>query len=105
MAGVLLLAYKYFDDGVGEAIIVNANLGGDSCHRGALLGALLGAAGLSLPSELRDGLHNAQSTARATEAYLGVLNAAGAGQRDGLLLSLAPKPDAAVASEAAACSS
>ena len=55
------------------AAAATAVAGGDSCHRGALLGALLGAAGLSLPSELRDGLHNAQSTARATEAYLGVL--------------------------------
>lgn len=30
---MLLLAYKYADD-LGEALIVNANLGGDNCHRG-----------------------------------------------------------------------
>ncbi len=39
---VLFLALKYagrFERG----LVVNANLGGDSCHRGALLGALLGA--------------------------------------------------------------
>jgi ADP-ribosylglycohydrolase len=52
VSGVLLLAYKYFGEGIGEALIVNANIGGDSCHRGALLGAVLGAAGQALPPHL-----------------------------------------------------
>ncbi|PTN37032.1 ADP-ribosylglycohydrolase family protein [Desulfonatronum sp. SC1] len=36
------LAWKYQDDPE-QALIVNTNLGGDNCHRGAVLGALLGA--------------------------------------------------------------
>ena len=39
----LYLAWKYADD-FGAGIIANARVGGDSCHRGAVVGALLGAA-------------------------------------------------------------
>ncbi len=39
----LYLAWKYADD-FEAGIIANANVGGDNCHRGAVLGALLGAA-------------------------------------------------------------
>lgn len=46
MAGVLVLAYKYLGR-TSEALIANANLGGDNCHRGSLLGAILGAAGVA----------------------------------------------------------
>lgn len=40
---IIHLALKYADDPE-AGLQANANLGGDSCHRGALLGALLGAA-------------------------------------------------------------
>ena len=40
---MLYLAARYSDD-LGAALIANANVGGDNCHRGAILGALLGAA-------------------------------------------------------------
>lgn len=43
LPGVLYLAIKYLHD-PRRALIVNANIGGDSCHRGSLLGALLGLA-------------------------------------------------------------
>lgn len=36
------LAWKYQDDPE-KALVVNTNLGGDNCHRGVVLGALLGA--------------------------------------------------------------
>ena len=39
----LYLAWKYADD-FEAGLIANANLGGDNCHRGAVVGALLGAA-------------------------------------------------------------
>jgi ADP-ribosyl-[dinitrogen reductase] hydrolase len=39
----LYLAWKYADD-FEEGVIANANVGGDNCHRGAVVGALLGAA-------------------------------------------------------------
>jgi ADP-ribosylglycohydrolase len=38
----LYLAWKYADD-FAAGIIANTNIGGDNCHRGAVLGALLGA--------------------------------------------------------------
>lgn len=40
---VIFLAFKYARD-TEQGLIVNANLGGDNAHRGAVLGALLGAA-------------------------------------------------------------
>ncbi len=40
---VLYLALKY-GSSFEQALIVNTNLGGDNCHRGAVLGAVLGAA-------------------------------------------------------------
>lgn len=41
--GLLYLAWKYCDD-PRQALIANANLGGDNCHRGAVLGVILGLA-------------------------------------------------------------
>lgn len=40
---VLYLAWKYLED-PRRALIANTNLGGDNCHRGAVLGVLLGLA-------------------------------------------------------------
>ncbi len=39
-AGSLYLAWKYADD-FEKAAMANANLGGDNCHRGAVIGALI----------------------------------------------------------------
>jgi ADP-ribosylglycohydrolase len=44
----LFLAWKYADD-LESALIANANLGGDNCHRGVVTGALLGASGAAIP--------------------------------------------------------
>ena len=44
--GLLYLAWKYCDD-PRQALIANANLGGDNCHRGAVLGVILGLASAS----------------------------------------------------------
>ena len=50
MPGVILLAFKHIREcGLSKAeraLSDNALLGGDCCHRGSLLGALLGAAGV-----------------------------------------------------------
>jgi len=43
LPAVLYLAARYADD-FEAALIANTNVGGDNCHRGAVLGALLGAA-------------------------------------------------------------
>lgn len=54
---VLYLAWKYAGD-FERALVVNTNLGGDNCHRGGVLGALLGAAvgAAGIPAAWRDGL-------------------------------------------------
>lgn len=52
MPAALYLAWRYHDDFEG-GIIANAMVGGDSCHRGAVVGALLGAA-TSTPARLID---------------------------------------------------
>ncbi|MEP6672996.1 MAG: ADP-ribosylglycohydrolase family protein [Chthoniobacter sp.] len=54
----LYLAWKYADD-FAAGVIANTNVGGDNCHRGAVVGALLGAAcGLAgIPSRFVDHLH------------------------------------------------
>ncbi len=44
----LFLAWKYFNN-LESALIANANLGGDNCHRGIVVGALLGAGGAAVP--------------------------------------------------------
>ncbi len=55
----LYLAWKYADD-FEAGIVANTNVGGDNCHRGAVVGALLGAAcGLAeIPSRFVDRLHD-----------------------------------------------
>ncbi len=50
----LYLAWKYAEDFAG-GICANAQVGGDSCHRGAVVGALLGEAN-GVPAAWRDGL-------------------------------------------------
>lgn len=62
---VLYLAAKYVEDPE-EGLIANTMAGGDNCHRGAVLGALLGAANgeFGLPEEWREGLKEAGRYAR-----------------------------------------
>ncbi len=56
----LYLAWKYADD-FEAGVIANANVGGDNCHRGAVVGALLGAASgtARMPSRFVEGIHDA----------------------------------------------
>lgn len=56
----LYLAWKYADD-FEAGLVANTNLGGDNCHRGAVVGALLGAAAGTggIPPRLVSGLHDA----------------------------------------------
>jgi ADP-ribosylglycohydrolase len=57
----LYLAWKYADD-FESGVIANANVGGDNCHRGAVLGALIGGAvGVSkMPQRYVDGLDDSR---------------------------------------------
>ena len=56
----LYLAWKYADE-FEAGVIANANVGGDNCHRGAVVGALLGAASgmAGLPARFVDQIHDA----------------------------------------------
>jgi ADP-ribosylglycohydrolase len=51
MPAALYLAWKYHDD-FAAGVTANAMCGGDNCHRGAVVGALLGAA-CGVPADLR----------------------------------------------------
>ena len=44
LPSILFLGAKYSRHGILKGLLANANVGGDNCHRGAALGALLGAA-------------------------------------------------------------
>ncbi len=52
MPAALYLAWKYHDD-FAAGIIANTMVGGDNCHRGAVVGSLLGAACGGVPESLR----------------------------------------------------
>jgi ADP-ribosyl-[dinitrogen reductase] hydrolase len=51
----LFLAWKYADD-LEAALVANTNLGGDNCHRGIVVGALVGAGGAPVPPPWERGL-------------------------------------------------
>jgi ADP-ribosylglycohydrolase len=57
----LYLAWKYAGD-FEAGVIANANVGGDNCHRGAVVGALLGAASGAdgMPPRFIEGIHDAE---------------------------------------------
>ena len=46
----LFLAWKYSNN-LEAALIANTNLGGDNCHRGIVIGALVGASGAAAPQQ------------------------------------------------------
>jgi ADP-ribosyl-[dinitrogen reductase] hydrolase len=51
----LFLAWKYANS-LESALIANTNLGGDSCHRGIVVGALVGAGGAPIPERWANNL-------------------------------------------------
>jgi ADP-ribosylglycohydrolase len=51
----LYLAWKYAGD-LENALVANTNLGGDNCHRGIVVGALVGAGGKPVPERWEHGL-------------------------------------------------
>ncbi|XP_057186643.1 uncharacterized protein LOC130552404 isoform X1 [Triplophysa rosa] len=63
VSSLFYLAYTFHND-VTEGILTNTNCGGENCNRGATLGALLGARGAfigsDVPQKWKDGLKNAQ---------------------------------------------
>jgi len=68
---VLYLAARYAND-FEAALIANTNAGGDNCHRGSILGALLGAwLGLdAIPSRWRQGLLDSPALGQEVEVFI-----------------------------------
>jgi ADP-ribosylglycohydrolase len=68
---VLYLAARYADD-FEAALIANTNAGGDNCHRGSVLGALLGAwLGFeAIPVRWRQGLLAGPVLAQEVDAFI-----------------------------------
>ncbi|KAK7232032.1 ADP-ribosylglycohydrolase [Aureococcus anophagefferens] len=75
LPSALAMAKKYGGDDVFDALLVNANVGGENVHRGAVLGALLGAnKGRSrLPPRLVDGLAATSEIAAEIDALVAAL--------------------------------
>lgn len=65
------LAAKHGDD-VESALVANVMAGGENAHRGAALGALLGAAkgASAFPKRWREGLHDAAAIAAEADAFV-----------------------------------
>lgn len=57
MPGILYFAYKYLARPF-DGLVGNANIGGDSIHRGSVLGAILGAANGAawMPEHIKTGI-------------------------------------------------
>jgi ADP-ribosylglycohydrolase len=51
----LFLAWKYSNN-LEAALIANTNLGGDNCHRGIVIGALIGASGAAVREPWKNNL-------------------------------------------------
>ena len=68
---VLYLAARYADD-FEAALVANTNVGGDNCHRGALLGAILGAAlgYQAIPERWIQGLRSRVELEEEIESFL-----------------------------------
>ncbi|PSC74603.1 ADP-ribosylation crystallin J1 [Micractinium conductrix] len=71
---VLYLAYKHADS-FEDAVLANTNAGGENCHRGSALGAIVGAAhGASgIPPRLIEGLHDSRAIRTEIEQYITAL--------------------------------
>ncbi|KAG2496733.1 hypothetical protein HYH03_005144 [Edaphochlamys debaryana] len=72
---MLYLAYKYAES-FEKAVLANTNVGGENCHRGAALGAVMGAAvGESgIPDRLKDGLADSANIRKEIDAYVSALH-------------------------------
>eukprot|EP00002_Diphylleia_rotans_P018067 TRINITY_DN349_c0_g1_i3.p1 TRINITY_DN349_c0_g1~~TRINITY_DN349_c0_g1_i3.p1 ORF type:complete len:360 (-),score=80.94 TRINITY_DN349_c0_g1_i3:281-1360(-) len=68
---LLYMAYKFSDDYEG-ALLFNANVGGENCHRGAALGAVMGLAHgyQKIPSRFVNGLNDHDSLKKEIDSFV-----------------------------------
>lgn len=66
---LLYLAYKYNDDS-NSALLANTNVGGENCHRGSVLGVVLGLSNADGLDELFGELKNHQAITKEIESLL-----------------------------------
>ena len=59
-------------DGIWKALVANANTGGENVHRGAVLGAILGArvGDENLPQQLKSGLHDRHRLEKEIDSFV-----------------------------------
>lgn len=65
------MSYKYADN-LTQAVLANANRGGENVHSGIVIGALLGAAhgSVGIPQELKEGLRDHPKIAEEISAFV-----------------------------------
>ena len=71
LPALFFLAAKYADN-IEEALLANTNVGGENCHRGFALGALMGAAlgKQNIPDHLIDGLAEKEKLGEEISQYV-----------------------------------
>ena len=71
---ILYLAGKY-DHSLEEALVSNANVGGDNCHRGAVLGMIMGLTGkFTIPQKWIDELEDKEAILEEVMAFVKSVN-------------------------------
>jgi ADP-ribosylglycohydrolase len=58
-----------------DALLANANVGGENVHRGSVMGAIFGAraSDSNLPSQLKEGLYHYQDIAQEIDDFVGAV--------------------------------
>jgi ADP-ribosyl-[dinitrogen reductase] hydrolase len=81
---VLFLAHKHADS-FEDAVLANTNAGGENCHRGAALGALMGAAlgERAIPARYKDGLAASADIKHEVDAFVDRVFGSGGGAAAG----------------------
>ena len=59
-------------EGIWKALLANANIGGENVHRGAVLGAVIGArvGDENLPEQLKSGMYDRQSLEEEINSFV-----------------------------------
>mmetsp|Transcript_222 Transcript_222/g.569 ORF Transcript_222/g.569 Transcript_222/m.569 type:complete len:214 (+) Transcript_222:976-1617(+) len=80
----MMAKYTSKENDAWTGLVANANVGGENVHRGAVLGAVLGArAGYErLPSKMINGLYNHESIAKEIDEFVNAVMKDGNGEKE-----------------------